>query len=77
MNGTFHPSAYCAAIRSVTFSPPPPIQIGSRACTGFGSHCASVSVKNSPAKLVRSCVRRPRTHCTYSSSMRRRSPALP
>ena len=61
-------------MRSVTFSPPPPIQIGSRACTGFGSHCASVSVKNSPSKVVRSCVSRPRTHCTYSSSMRSRSP---
>ena len=40
-------------MRSVTFSPPPPIQIGSRSCTGFGSHCASVSVKNSPSKSVR------------------------
>ena len=40
MNGTFQPSACWAAMRSVTFSPPPPIQIGRRACTGFGSHRA-------------------------------------
>ena len=33
-NGAFHPSAYCAAIRSVRFSPCPPIQIGSLGWTG-------------------------------------------
>ena len=54
MNGTFHPSAYFAAMRQRTLrSPPPPIQMGSRSCTGFGSHFASVSVKNSPVKSVR------------------------
>ena len=66
MKGTFQPSANSAQIRSVTFSPPPPIQIGNRSCTGFGSHAASRNVKNSPSKLVRSCVSSPRTHWMYS-----------
>src|SRR6476646_9343763 len=66
MNGTFHPSACCATSFSVTFSPPPPIQIGSRSCTGFGSHCASVSVKNSPLNDVCCCVSNPRTHCVLA-----------
>ena len=73
MNGTFHPSAWRAAMRSVTFSPPPPIQSGSRSCTGFGSHRASVSVKNSPSKLVTSWVSRPRTHWIASSTWRSRT----
>ena len=75
MNGTFQPSACSAAMRSVTFSPPPPIQIGSRSCTGLGSHIASVSVKCSPAKLVCSWVSRPRTHWIASFTWRSRMPA--
>ena len=39
--GRSTPSAYWAAIRSVRFSPPPPTQIGSLACTGRGSLRAS------------------------------------
>ena len=62
-------------MRSVTFSPPPPIHSGSRACTGFGSHRASVSVKYSPSKLVTSWVSSPRTHWIASSTWRRRTGA--
>ena len=36
-NGTFHPSAKRAAMRSVRFSPPPPTQIGSASWIGRGS----------------------------------------
>src|SRR2546430_6963153 len=39
---TLQKSAYCAARRSVTFSPLPPIMIGGRGfCTGIGSLYAS------------------------------------
>ena len=48
---------------------------GSRACTGFGSQRASVSVKYSPSKLVTSWVSRPRTHWIASSTWRRRTGA--
>ena len=37
----FQPSARRAAISKVRFSPRPPIQIGSRACSGFGQQAAS------------------------------------
>ena len=68
MNGTFQPSAYRAAIFSVRFSPPPPIQMGSFACTGRGSLRASVSVKCWPSKVVTSSCSRPRRHWMPSSS---------
>ena len=51
-NGTFQPSASSAAMRSVRFSPPPPIQIGSAGCTGLGSQRASVRLKCLPSWSV-------------------------
>ena len=40
----FQPVACSATIRSVRFSPEPPIHSGIRSCSGFGSFWASVSV---------------------------------
>src|SRR5262245_681191 len=73
MKVTFHPSAWRAAMRSVIFSPAPPIHSGSRSWTGFGSHLASRRWKNWPSKFVTSSVRRPRMHWIASSSIRSRT----
>ena len=73
MNGTFQPSAHRATIASVRFSPPPPTQIGSSACTGRGSQRASFSWKYFPSKFDTSSRSSRRTHCTDSSRMSRRS----
>ncbi len=71
----FQPSACRAAMRSVTFSPPPPIHSGSRSWTGFGSQRAASSRKNSPSKSATSRVSRRRMHWMPSSSWRSRTGA--
>ena len=68
MKGTFQPSAYFAAIFSVRFSPPPPIQIGIFDWRGRGSLRASFSWNHSPANDVTSSCSRPRTQRAASSS---------
>ena len=47
-----HWSANRATVRSVRVRPLPPITIGTFACTGLGSHQASVTVKYCPEKFV-------------------------
>ena len=54
---------------SVRRSPPPPIQMGTRSCTGRGAQRASSRVNHLPLKLVLSLWSRPRTHWTASSRM--------
>ena len=62
-NGMFQASAHCAAIRRVRFSPPPPTQMGSSACTGLGTHLRLVQLEVRALEVdVTSSRSRPRTH---------------
>ena len=67
-------SACCAAMRSSTFSPAPPIRIGVRR-TGLGSQHASDTWKCRPAKVTRSSLHSRRRMIAVSSSARMRSPS--
>ena len=73
MYAAFHPSPCSATSGRVRFGPVPPIQIGSRACTGAGRHEASSTEKCSPANVVRSSVSRPRMIVAASSSIAARA----
>ena len=66
--------ACSATIRSVRFSPEPPIHSGIGDCSGFGSARASVSVKCLPANDARGSVQSLRMTWQASSSMSIRTP---
>ncbi len=63
-------------MRSVTFSPPPPTQMGGRVCTGLGYETAPSSQACRPWKVASGWVQSALATSMVSSSSSRRWPAV-
>ena len=70
----FQMSPYSATIRSVRFSPLPPIAIGRRVWTGEGSFRASLALNHSPSWVTDHPSSSPRQIAAASASRSRRRP---
>ena len=74
----FHSSAYCAAMRMVTFSPPPPMSSGTRSCTGLGAQRRVLDGVVLAVERRALVARAGRVMIWHASSSRRsRSPTVP